>query len=331
MDHRSTRLGTSRRGVLCTLCAGLALGPAAWAADDAYPTKPVRIIVPFAPGGAGDAVTRIVASQLGTRLGQTVIVDNRPGAGGATGAGAVIKSPPDGYTIAFVSSGYAMLAAMNPKLPFDTTKDLLPIAQIGSVPYVFLTRLDAPYKTVPEFIAYAKAHPGKIAFASAGVGTLTHLVPAWISAEAGISLNHIPYGGTAPAMNSLVAGQTDVYFDPVSTSMPQLDAQRVRAMATTGTKRAASLPDVPTLNELGFKARGATWFGLMAPVGTPQSVIEKLHREVNQVLASDETKRRLADLHFDIEPRSITEFGDFVQSEIRTWGRIVRDNGIKGD
>jgi len=301
------------------------------AAQDAYPAKPVRIVVPFAAGGSGDVVTRIVAQRLGARLNQQFIVDNRPGAGGATGAAIVAKAAPDGYTLSFVSSGHAWLAATNSNLTFSPTKDLTPVALICSVPYVFLTRSDAPFKTVPEFVAYAKANHGKVSLASAGVGTLTHLLPAWLSSETGITINHIPYGGTAPAMNSLIAGQTDVYFDPVATSMPHVRGGKVRALATSGNTRSRSTQDIPTLAELGYQARGATWFGLMAPSAVPKAIIDKLNHEVNAVLGEEDMKQRLHAMDFTIEATTVARFATFLDGQTTVWTKIVKDNGIKAD
>jgi tripartite-type tricarboxylate transporter receptor subunit TctC len=323
-------MNPSRRHALLALALALAGVGIAHAAD-VYPARPVRIVVPFAAGGSGDAVTRIVAQRLGARMGQPFLVDNRPGAGGATGEGIVAKSAPDGYTLSFVSAGHAWLAATNPNLNFDPSRDLSPVALICSIPYVFLARTDAPFKTVPEFIAYAKAHPGAVTLASAGVGTLTHLLPAWLSSETGVELNHIPYGGTAPAMNSLVSGQTDVYFDPVATSMPYVRSGKVRALATTSATRPATARDVPTLLELGYKVTGSTWFALMAPAGTPRSLIDRLNGEVNAVLQDAEVKRRLMAMDFNIDATSVDGFAAFLAKETQQWTRIVRDNHIKSD
>lgn len=300
-------------------------------AASAYPSKPVRIVVPFSAGGAGDVVTRIMAQRLSARMGQPFIVENKPGAGGATGAGTVVKAPADGYTLGFVSSGHAWLAAINPNLGFNPSKDLQPIALICSIPYVFLTRPDAPFKTVPEFIAYAKAHPGKLSYASAGVGTLTHLLPAWLFSDYGLDMTHIPYGGTAPAMNSLIGGQVDVYFDPVATSVPQVQAGKVRALATTGDKRTKSTADIPTLTQLGYPVQGSTWFGLMAPASVPKPIIEKIHKEVNAALEDPEVVQRLQSMDISIEATTIASFAAFLDKQTTLWTKVVKDNKIKSD
>jgi tripartite-type tricarboxylate transporter receptor subunit TctC len=301
------------------------------AADAAYPAKPVRIIVPFAAGGSGDAVTRIVAQRMAANTGQPFIVENKTGAGGTTGEGAVARAAPDGYTLGFVSAGHAWLAAMYPNLSFDPAKDLVPIGLIGSVPYVMLARKGAPFNTVHEFVAYAKANPGKVSLASAGVGTLTHLLPAWLMSETGISLIHVPFGGTAPAMNSLLSEQIDVYFDPVTTAMPQVRAGKVKVLATSGLVRPRTAGDVSTLKELGYQAHGATWFALMAPAGVPQPILERLNHELNVALASDDVKKRLYAMDFNIESGSIKSFATFLEAQTQTWGRIVKENAIKSD
>ncbi len=311
--------------------AALALLAGAAQAADPYPNRPVRIIVPFAAAGSGDAVTRIVAQRLTARLGQTFIVENRAGAGGAIGEAATAASTPDGYTIGFVSSGHAWIGALNPNLPFNPSRDLTPIALICSTPYVVLARNNAPFKTVQEFIAYAKANPGKASIGSAGVGTLTHLLPAWLMAETGSQWIHVPFNGTAPAMNALLGGTVDIIFDPIATSLPQIQANKAKLLATTGATRARVLPNTPTLADLGYLARGATWFGLMAPTGVPRPIIERLNQEVNAILEEPEVKQRLEALNFTIEAGSIQHFGEFIEAQTKAWAKIVKDNNIKGD
>ncbi|HSV78974.1 MAG TPA: tripartite tricarboxylate transporter substrate binding protein [Ramlibacter sp.] len=333
MRHTACR-PPNRRTALRALagCASLsALAGSPALAQDPYPNKSVRIVVPFAAGGAGDVVTRMVAQRLSVRLGQPFVVDNRPGAGGSIGPALVARAAPDGYTLAFISSGYTWLAATYPNLPFHPARELQPVALICSQPYAVIARKDAPFKTLRDFVAYARANPGKLNFASAGAGTLTHLLPAWLAAEAGISINHIPFGGTAPAMNSLVAGQTDVYFDPLSTSKAQLKAGTVQGLATTGSSRPPSFAELPTLAELGFQARGATWFGFMAPAGVPKALVEKLHQEINAVLAEDEIRQKLVAMEFVIEATTVAKFAAFLEQQTATWGKVIKDNNIKAD
>ena len=313
-------------GTAATLATSL---PLSARAQDVYPSKPVRLVMPYAAGGAGDVVTRIVSTRLSARMNQQFVVDNRPGAGGATGAMQVAKAAPDGYTIAFAAIGYNLIPAMNPSLQFDPVKDLAPVGLICSQPYVLLTRPDAPYKTVPELVAYAKAHPGDVRLAHAGVGTLIHLFGAWLAGETKIKLNEIPYGGSAPALNSLLAGQTDVYFDPPSNSLPHIHAGKLRVLATTGTTRMEALKQYPTLRELGYPVSGATWFGLMAPVGTPRPIIDKLNAELNALLKEDEVRQRMEQLNYVVETMSPEGFGKFFNDQTALWTKIIRDNNVK--
>ena len=312
---------------LALLAWACALPPAA--AQEVYPAKPVRIIVPFAAGGAGDVVTRIVAQRLTTRLGQPVVVENRPGAGGSAGLGVVARAAPDGYTLGFVSSGYALLPALYPNLPFNPVKDLTPVALLVSIPYVVLARKEAPFNTMAELVAYARTRPGTVSLASAGVGTLTHLLPMWFAAEAGITLNHIPFAGAGPSLNSVVGGQTDINFDPVSSSLPQLRAGKVKALAVTGDARVKAIADVPTLADLGFQARGSTWFGFLAPTGTPKPIVDRLNADINAVLNEDETKQRLLGMDFAIEAASVAKFATYLDAQIELWTRIIKTNNIK--
>lgn len=320
----------SRRGWLAGTAAALALPtPLRALAQEAYPNKPVHVVMPYAAGGAGDVVTRIVAGRLSARMNQQFLVENRPGAGGATGAAYVAKAVPDGYTIAFAAIGYNLMNAMQPSLQVDPSRDLIPIGFICRQPYVLLARPDAPFKTVPELVAYAKAHPGDVRLAHAGVGTLIHLFGAWLAAEAKISLNEIPYSGSAPALNSLLAGQTDVYFDPPSNSQQYLQSGRLRGLATTGETRMEAFKQIPTLRELGYPVSGATWFGMMAPTGTPRPIIDKLNAELNEVLKEDDVRQRLGQMHYSVEAMSPEQFGQFFQGQTALWTKIIRDNNVK--
>lgn len=320
---------TRRRLIAGVAAALVAPIPLRGESQEAYPSKPVRLIMPYAAGGAGDVVTRIVATRLSSRMNQQFLVENRPGAGGATGAAFVAKAPADGYTITFASIGFNLMNAMQPNLQFDPGRDLAPIGFICSQPYVLLTRPDAPYKTVPELIAFAKANPGDVRLAHAGVGTLIHLFGAWLAGETKVKLNEIPYGGSAPALNSLLAGQTDVYFDPPSNSLPHLQTGKLRALATTGTTRMEVLKQYPTLRELGYPISGATWFGMMAPAGTPKAIIDKLNAELNAILKEDEVRQRLEQLHYSVEAMSPDGFGKFFNDQTALWTKIIRDNNVK--
>lgn len=328
-DHR-TPLSINRRTWLAGTAAILGANvPFAVSGQEAYPTKPVRLIMPYAAGGAGDVVTRLIATRMSARLGQQFIVENKPGAGGATGAAYAAKAAPDGYTIAFAAIGYNLMNAMQPNLQFDPSKDLVPIGFICKQSYVLLARPDAPFKTVPELVAYAKAHPGDVRLAHAGVGTLIHLFGAWLAGETRIKLNEIPYSGSAPALNSLLAGQTDVYFDPPSNSLPHVQSGKLRVLATTGDTRMDALKDYPTLRELGYPISGATWFGLMAPTGTPRPIINKLNATLNEVLKEDEVRQRLGQMHYQVEEMTPDGFGKFFNDQTALWTKIIRDNHVK--
>jgi tripartite-type tricarboxylate transporter receptor subunit TctC len=294
-----------------------------------YPARAVRIVVPYATG-AGDSVTRVVAQKLSERMNQQFLVENRPGAGGATGAAHVAKSAPDGYTLAFTAVSHSVMTAMQPNLSFDPQTDLMPIGFMVTQPYVLAVRADAPYKTVKELVAYAKAHPGQVRLAHPGVGTLVHLVAQWFSVEAGIELNQIPYASSGPALQSVLAGQTDVLVDPPSNTLPQLQSGRLRVLASTGAQRLQALPDVPTLKELGLPVTGATWFGLSAPAKTPQAIVERLNRELNAALQDEAVKQKLEGMHYTIETGSPASYGRFFAEQTTLWAKVVKDNNLVG-
>jgi tripartite-type tricarboxylate transporter receptor subunit TctC len=327
----STRRHLAWRAVRCLGTAALAAFAASTAtAQDGYPNKPVQIVVPYAAGGSGDVVTRLVAQGMSARMKQQFIVVNKPGAGGANGASYVGRSAPDGYTLSFAAIGYNLIPAMHPELNVNPGKELAPIGLICTQPYVLVARADAPFKTVPELVAHAKAHPGEVRLAHAGVGTLIHLFGAWLAKDTGIKLNEIPYSGSAPALNSVLAGQTDIDFDPPSNSLPHLSGGKIRALATTGAQRMPVLKDVPTLKELGYGISGATWFGLMAPKDTPKPIIERLNKVLNAVLQEDEVKQRLEAMHYTIEPTTPEGFGKFFDEQTALWTKIIKDNKVKG-
>lgn len=294
-----------------------------------YPTRAVRIVVPYA-SGAGDSVTRLVAQKLSERMNQQFLVENRPGAGGATGAAHVVKSAPDGYTLLFTAVSHSVMPAMQPKLSFDPQTDLAPIGFMVTQPYVLAARADAPYRSVKELVAYAKAHPGQVKLAHPGVGTLVHLVAQWFSVEAGIDVNQIPYGSSGPALQSVLAGQTDIIVDPPSNTLAHLPSGKLRILASTGAQRLAALPDIPTLKELGIPVSGATWFGLSAPAKTPPAIIERLNRELNAALQDESVKQRLAAMHYTIETGTPASYGKFFAEQTALWSKVVKDNQLVG-
>jgi tripartite-type tricarboxylate transporter receptor subunit TctC len=299
------------------------------AAQGDYPSKPLRLVVPQAAGGTGDTVSRIVAQKLSARLGQPVIVENRPGAGGTVGSSLVAKAPADGYSLVLASTGYATWATMYPNIPFNPAADLAPVAMMGSLPFAVLVRSESQYRTIADLVAFARANPGKATYASAGAGALSHLLAAWFGAEAGIDVRHIPYNGTAPALNALLGEQVDFYFDPVATSIQLVKSGRLRALATTGAERSEVLPEVPTFVESGFPIRGSVWLGLMTTGGTPAPLIDHLNREIHSILQDPDTRAQLKSRGVEVEAMSQQQFGAFLASEVRTWSKLVRDNGIK--
>ena len=315
------------------LAAGAAALPAvarvAWA--QAYPARPVRLIVGVAPGGANDTDARLVAQSLSERLGQQVVVENRPGAGGSLGTEAVANAAPDGYTLLFVTSANAIGISFNDKPGFNFVRDIAPIASLVRGPLVMEVNPSFSAKTVAEFIAYAKANPGRINMASAGIGNTTHVAGELFMMLTGTKFTHVPYRGGAPAVTDLLAGQVQVYFDGISGSLEHVRRGKLRALGVTTAMRADVLPDVPSLAEFvpGYEASG--WYGIGAPKGTPAEVVDRLNKEVNAGLADLRLKARLADLGYVTVASSPAEFGNFIAEETEKWRKVVKFAGIKTD
>jgi len=305
------------------------VGRSVIAADDAYPDKPIRMIVPYAAGGVSDIAGRLIGQRLSARLGKPVLVENKLGAAGAVGLAQVANLPADGYTIGFVSTGYAWLSAMYPNLPINPETDFVPLAFVAYSPYMLVARADAPFKTVQEFIKYAKANKGKISYATGGIGTQQHLFAEWMQSETGIEMTNIPFNGSAQVMNSLLGGQVEVIFDPAATTAVMIKAGKVRALATTGSTRTALMPEVPTLLESGVPVQGTLWLGLVIRSGVPASIVNRLNQEINATLLEPEIKQRLAGMEMYVDAMSPAKFGALLTSEIKTWGTIVRDKKIK--
>jgi len=311
------------------LCLVASAAGAARAQEAPFPSRALRIVVPYA-SGAGDSVTRVVAQKLSERLGQQVLVENRPRAGGATGAAQAAKAAPDGYTLAFTAVSHSVMTAMQPTLAFDPLADLVPIGFMVTQPYVLAVRASAPYRSMKDLVDDAKARPGQVRLAHPGVGTLVHLVAQWFAGEAGIEFNQIPYGSSGPALQSVLAEQTDVLVDPPSNTLPQLATGRLRVLACTGTQRLPALPDVQTLKELGIPVAGATWFGLSAPAKTPPALVERLNRELNAALLDPAVKQRLEAMHYSVEPGTPVAYGRFFAEQAALWARVVKDNRLAG-
>jgi tripartite-type tricarboxylate transporter receptor subunit TctC len=315
---------------LALAAVSLAANRAASAQD--YPSRAVRWVVGFAAGGSSDVVARLLSEWLQTRLGQPFLVENRTGAGSNTAAEAVVNAPPDGYTLLSVTSANAINATVNKRsLSFDLNKQIAPIAGSAYGPSVMVVNPSLPVTSVAEFIAYAKANPGRINMGSAGVGTTSHMAGELFKTMAGVDLTHVPYRGSAPALTDLVAGQVQVMFDAMISTLPLIRSGQLRALAVTTAGRSDALADVPSIAETVPRYEAIIWYGLGAPQATPPEVIHKLNREINAALASDKIKARLAELGSSPIVASPEEFGAFVRSETEKWEKVVRLSGTKVD
>ena len=294
-----------------------------------YPTKPVRLIVGVAPGGANDTVARLVAQTLSERLGQPVVVENRPGAGGNIGLEAAANAPPDGYTLLFATSANALSVAFYDKANVNFARDIAPVTSLVRGPLIMEVNPSFPAKTIPEFIAYAKANPGKINMASAGIGNTTHVAGELFMMLTGTKFTHVPYRGGAPAVTDLIGGQVQVYFDGVSGSLDHVRSGRLRALGVTTAERADVLPNVPSIAEFvpGYEAGG--WYGIGVPKNVPAEVVDKLNKEINASLADAKLKTRLADLGYVTFGGSSAEFGSMIAREVDKWAKVLKFAGIK--
>ena len=314
------------------LAAGAAALPAVSRlarAESSYPSRPVHWIVSFSAGGANDTVARIIGQYLSDHLGQQFIIENRVGAGGNVGMESALSSAPDGYTIAFVGPNNAISATLYEKLPFDFIRDSVPVAGTMRLTNVMVVNPAVPANNVAEFIAYAKANPGKINFASGGVGTSPHLSGELFKAMTGVNLVHVPYRGGAPALTDLLAGQVQVLFDNLPGPIGHIRTGKVRALGVTASKRVDSIPDVPTIGETVPGYEATVWYGIAAPKGTPPEIVEKLNQAVNVVLANPKLQIRLAELGGEAMPMTPAEFGKLVADETEKWAKVVKFAGIK--
>jgi tripartite-type tricarboxylate transporter receptor subunit TctC len=315
------------------LAAGAAALPAVSriASAQAYPTRPVRLIVPIAPAGAGDITARLIGQWLSERLGQQFVIDNRPGSGGNIGTEAVVRAPADGYTLLLVGSFNATNAALYDKLNFNLIRDIAPIGGVFRGPLVMLVHPSVPATTVPEFIAYAKANAGKLSMASGGIGSTGHVSGELFKAMAGVNLVHVPYRGGGPAVSDLLGGQVQLYFASTPASIEYIKAGRLRALAVTTATRSELLPDVPTVGEFVPGYEASAWYGLGAPKATPADIVDKLNREINAALADPKMKARLADLGGTVLALSPADFGKFIADETEKWAKVIKFAGVKAD
>ena len=305
----------------------LSLPTIAPAAD--YPTRVVRWVVPYPPGGATDIMARLIGHRLSEKLGQQFVIENKPGAGNNIGTEQVINSPPDGYTILLVNPANAINASLYAKLNFNFIRDIAPVVGISRVPNVMTVHPDVPAKTVPEFIAYAKANPGKINMASSGNGTSVHLSGEMFKAMAGVDMQHVPYRGSAPAMTDMIAGQVHVIFDNMPSVLQHIKAGKLRALAVTTAARSAELPDVPAVAETVKDYEASAWFGIGVPKNTPKEIIAFLNKTVNEILAEPAILKRLAELGAVPIVATPEEFGKIIQAETDKWEKVVKFAGAK--
>ena len=297
-----------------------------------YPSRPVRVVVPFSPGGAVDGPMRLIAQQLSKRLGQAVFVENKPGAGATIGSELVAKSPPDGYTLLLASQTNAISATLYPNLGFDPIDDFAPISLIGREPGVVVVNPALPVQTLQQLIAYAKARPGQIDYASSGNGSGQHLFAAMLCSMTGMKLNHIPYRGSGQATSDLIGGQVSLSIPGMAGMLGHVQAGKLRPLAVTGSKRAPQLPDVPTVAEAGVPGYVAyVWLGLLAPKGTPAKIVDRLQQAIVQVLAEEEVKRYFAQASIEPVGSTPAEFGAFFRAERDQWAKIIRETGAKID
>ena len=310
---------------VAALVALIAIASAAGVGAQGYPVKPVRLIVPFAPGGGTDVIARLLASRMSESIGRQVLVDNRAGANGIIGTEIVARAPADGYTLLFVSSPHSVNPSMYPKLPYDTVRDFAPVSQVASSPYVLVAHSSLPVRSVRELIAFAKARPGQIDYASGGSGSSAHLAAELFKDMAGLDLREIPYKGAGPALAGVVAGQTALVFANALTVKPYIQSGRIRALGIASLKRSASAPEIATIAESGVPGYSAdAILGMLAPAKTPRSIIDFLNAELHRAMRSPEMTESMKNMGVEVALTTPEEFGRVIESEIERWGRLVR-------
>jgi len=312
-----------------SLCAPVLLFTAG-SASAAYPERPVRFIVPFAPGGTTDVIARIVGEKFSTRLGQAFVIDNRAGANSVIGCEIVARAAPDGHTVIVVAAGFAVNATLARALPYDTLRDFAPVGTVAGGPYLMVVHASVPAKNVGEFAAWAKSRPAPVNYASTGIGSPPHLAAELFRLSAGLDMQHVPYKGGGAVLPDLLAGRVSMFFGSISTLRSPVQAGKVRALAVTTTARAPAMPDVPTFAESGLPAVEVNgWYGMLAPARTPRPVVATLSTTLRQALDETDTRARFAASGLDAMSSSPEEFGALIRSEVVKWGKVVRDAGIK--
>ena len=300
-------------------------------AKDNYPNKPIRFIVTYPPGGGNDIIARLIAQKLSESMGQPVQVDNRAGAGGTIGTAAAAKSPADGYTIVLVSPPFVMAPSLYPNLPYDTIKDLTPVTVIGAVPNVLVAHPSVPAKSVAELIAYARAKPMALSAATLGSATTQHLAAAMFNSMSKTDILLVPYKGSAPGMNDLLGGQVQMMFNAMPSTLAHIKSGQLRALGVTSLKRSPLAPDVPTVAETlpGFEI--STWYGVLAPTGTPEAILARLNREIIHVAQLPDVKKKLEDMGVELQLSTPAAFGALIKSEMAKWAEVIRVTGVKAE
>ena len=318
--------------IRATISAVVLASTAAISAAQSFPSKPIRLLVPFSPGGTTDMVARTVGAKLAERLGQPVVVENRGGASTMLGTDALAKAPADGYTMMLATPDFTINPSLQPKLPYDTKKDFAPVALIGTYPMILVANAEHKLNSVPELVAQAKANPGRINFASAGNGSMPHLSGELLNSLAGLKLTHIPYKGNGPAIADLLAGHVSLLFSGGPPVAGHVKSGKLKILGVSTAKRHPSMPDVPTLAESGVAGYEVTaWFGFIAPAGVPKDVITRLNAEIAAALAAPEVQTKLAGLGAELKASTPEEFGSVIDSEIDKWARVIRAADIKVD
>lgn len=318
------------QAVLIAPLAAVLLGASVSALADTWPNKPIQLLIPYPPGGSADLLARPVAAKLQERLGQPVVLDYRPGAGGTIASQQLARAKPDGNTLIVVLAAHAINASLYPKLPYDTRKDFAPVSLVANLPLILAGSPSLKARTVPELIAAAKAAPGQLTFASAGNGNTGHLAGELFDSLAGVKMTHVPYKGSAQVVNAMLAGEVQLTFDSISTSMPHIRSGRLKALAVTSARRATLAPDVPTLSEAGvpgFDING--WYAVLAPAGTPSAIVERLSKEIAAVLAQPELRANLASNGYEPVGSTPAALGAHIDAEITRWSKVVKDSGAR--
>ena len=330
--RRGTRGNMSARQWMASLVAAVSLFAAAEAPGQGYPTRSIRIVAPSTPGDAPDVIARLVAERLSAALGQQVVVENRPGAGGVVGSEIVAKSAPDGYTLIMGNAGsHGINAAVYSKLPYDILKDFAPVSQIAIAPNIFVVNPGLPVTTIPEFIAYAKARPGQLSYASGGNGSSSHMSMELLKSMAGIDVVHVPYKGSTPALTDVISGQDAVMSVNMPPAVPHVKSGRLRALAVTTRSRTPSMPDLPTVAESLPGYETVAWFGVLAPAGTPKDVVNRLSMEIAKIARSPDMRERLEGMGAEPVGSTPEEFGAVMARDIAKWTALAKSVGIKID